>query len=181
MLRSRSFGFAFLIAFILGFSGAAQATSFTLGPVSGPTIFDIGNSKGEGPFTDLYFFSIDPGVALDVSAFVTTGFSRISFIADLDGTLSGASGVIVDGDTSTVFSPEGRPKRDVNFATTLLGPGNYVLSLFGTATAAFPGPTSPYSGQIQFAATPLPGALLLMLTALGGIGILGRLRGRKSA
>jgi hypothetical protein len=173
----RPFGFAFVIALLIGLSGAAQATSFTLGNVSGPTALAIGNNKGPGPFTDLYFFSIDPGVLLDVSAFVTTGFSRISFILDLDGTLNGAAGVIVNGDAHTVFAPEGFPKRDVIFATTPLGPGNYVLKLFGTATAAFPGPTSSYSGNIQFAATPLPGALLLMLTALAGIGVLGRLRG----
>jgi len=56
------------------------------------------------------------------------------------------------------------------------GPGHYFLSLFGTATNAFPGPSSHYSGTIQFAQTPLPASLLFMLTALAGFGLLNRRR-----
>ena len=181
MTRHSKIGLALLVAFVAGFAGGAGATSFSLGNISGPGTFSFGNNKDPGPFVDKVHFIIDPGVMLDFTAFATTGFSNRSWILDMDGTLSDASGVILDADAVTLFAPEGFPKRDVNYPKTLLGPGHYFLSIFGTATHAFPGPSSPYSGSITFAATPLPASLLFMLTALGASGLLGWRRIGKSA
>lgn len=170
MTRNSKIAFAFLLALLLGFSGGAQATSFNLGNVSGPTQFSIGNQKLPGPFLDKFHFTIDPGVSLNFSAFANTGPSRHDAILDMEGTLSDASGVILNADAVTVITIY--PDRQLTFPSTLLGPGHYFLSIFGTETSDV-SIGGPYTGTLTFAATPLPGALLLMLTALGGFGLLG--------
>jgi hypothetical protein len=181
MTRLKKIWPALLATFIIGYSGGAQATSFNLGSISGPGVFSVGYTKDPGPFTDLYFFTIDPGVSLDFSAFVFNAFGRHSAIGDMDGTLSDASGVILDADAIDNGDPMfPAPHRELTFPQTLLGPGNYKMAIFGTVFSDV-GISADYSGTVTFAATPLPGALLLMLTALGGVGLLGRLRRRTSA
>lgn len=178
-MRHGTIGLALLLAAVFGFAGAAQATSFNLGNISGPGQFAFGNNKFVRPFTDKVHFTINPGVTLTFSAFVSTGFARRSHILDMDGTLSDDSGVILDGDAFTVM-PEGFPDRHVKFQNTVLGPGHYYLSIFGTATSTNPGPMSrAYAGTITF--TPLPASLLFMLTALCGLGIFGRHRAKQTA
>ena len=181
MTRHSKIGLAFLVALIVGFAGAAQATSFSLGNISGPGTFSFGNTKDPGPFTDKVHFVINPGVSLIFSAEATNGFWRHGSIFDMDGTLSDASGIILNGDAVTnypISSPY--PERVVSFANTVLGPGHYYISIFGTAFSDVGGINS-YTGNIQFAQTPLPASLLMMLTALGGFGLLGWRRIGKSA
>jgi hypothetical protein len=181
MTRHTKFGLAILVAFIFGFAGAAQATSFSLGNISGPGTHAFGNNKDPGPFTDRVHFVIDPGVTLTVKVDAKNEFWRHGGIDDMDGTLSGSSGVILNGDAITTFplsSPY--PIRLVTFADIVLGPGHYFVSIFGTANSDVGG-INTYSGTIQFGATPLPASLLMMLTALGGFGLLGWRRIGKSA
>jgi len=184
MPRSRRLGFASLVAFILGFAalgftGAAQATSFTLGPISGPGTYAFGNNKDLGPFTDKVFFTIVPGVSLIFSAEAVQSTWRHGGIYDMDGTLLDASGVIEDADAVLEnFHPY--PDRRVTWHSMVLGPGTYHLDIFGDSQSDV-GVWNDYSGAVQFAATPLPGSLFLMLTALGGFGLLARFRVRTPA
>jgi hypothetical protein len=180
MLRSRALGFAFSVAFILGFAEAAQATSFTLGTIAGPGTYNFGNSKDLGPFTDRVYFTIAPGVSLIFSGEALHSTWRHGGIYDLDGTLTEASGIIAEADAVfTNFHPY--PDVLVTWQSIVLGPGNYHLDIFGNSESDVGPDPNDYSGQIQFAATPLPASLLLMLTALGGMGVLGPFRIRKSA
>src|SRR4051812_3194813 len=133
MTRGSKIGFALLVAFLAGFSGTAQATSFNLGNVSGPSVLSVGNGKDVGPFTDNYYFTINPGLSLVFSALVTDETWRHGGIYDMDGTLSDSSGIVQNGDATTSDFPPPYPVRSVNFMTTLLGPGVYKLSIFGNS------------------------------------------------
>ena len=172
MTRHRKIGFALLVAFIVGSAGTAQATSFNLGNVSGPSVLSGTNKKDVGPFTDNYYFTIDPGVSLLFSARILSNSFRYGGIYDLDGTLSG-SGINLDGEASLI-SPGLYPTSQVTFLATLLGPGTYKLSLFGTSTLYLPSYNDYYATITLAAPTPLPPALFLMLTALGALGWFGR-------
>jgi hypothetical protein len=185
MLRHSRIGFALLGAFaigalVLGFAGGAKATSFNLGNISGPGSFSFGNSKDLGPFTDKVHFTIDPGVSLIFSADAVNHTWRHGGIYNMDGTLSDASGVILNGDGALVNPPFPYPDAIVSFQNIVLGPGHYFLSIFGNSESDV-GVWNDYTGNIQFAATPLPAALLMMLTALGSFGFLGWRRKGKAA
>jgi len=181
MLRHNRIALALLLALVFGWAGGAQATSFNLGQITGPSAFGTGNNKAAGPFTDKIHFTIAAGVSLVFKADVVSNFWRHGAIDDLDGTLSDASGVILDADALTVYpitSPY--PTRLVTFAETVLGPGHYYISLFGNSWLDV-NSINDYTASIQFAQTPLPGALLFMLTALGGFGLFGWRRSGKTA
>ncbi len=181
MLRHHRFALALLLALVFGCAGGAQATSFNLGQVTGPGSFTTGNDKAAGPFTDTSHVTIAAGVSLIFKADIVNRVWRHGAIDDLDGTLSDASGVISDGDATTVYpSSYPYPSRLVTFTGTVLGPGHYYISLFGNSWLDVNSVNS-YTANIQFAQTPLPGALLFMLTALAGFGLLGRRRSGRSA
>jgi hypothetical protein len=186
MQRSRAFGAAFLFSLVLafatfGFAGVGQATSFSLGHITGPGSFFVGNNKDPGPFEDRVHFIIDPGVHLIFSAEIRSDFWRHGGIDPFNGNLSDLSVIIENADSVTiddaVHSPY--PYTLVTFGRIVLGPGHYVISMFGTAFSDV-GAHNSWGGTVVFSQTPLPGAFLLMLTALGGMGVLGRFRGRKS-
>ncbi|MDQ7246652.1 hypothetical protein [Dongia sedimenti] len=180
MTRFSKLGFALLMALVSGFSGGAQAATIALGSYSGPSVIGVSQYR-DSPFVDDYQFTIGPGVTLQFSAFFSTGFSNRFWILDMGGTLSDSGGVILNGISETVLLPP-FPDRRVTFPVMTLGPGSYVLSILGTPTSAYSGITSFYSGSITLAAiTPLPGALLFLLTALGAFAWLGRLRQRLAA
>ena len=98
----------------------------------------------------------------------------------MDGTLNDASGILLNGDAATVNPPFPYPNRTVTLQSIVLGPGSYYLSIFGTSESDV-GVWNDYAGTIQFTATPLPTSLLMMLTALGGFGLLGWRRNNKAA
>ena len=173
MTRFHKIALVLLAALVIGFSGGAQATSFSLGHITGPGTFSFGNDKDPGPFEDRVHFIIDPGVSFIVKVDAKNAFWRHGGIDDMDGTLNDASGVILNGDALTTFplsSPY--PIRVITFADIVLGPGHYFISIFGTPFSDVGG-RNTYSGTVAFAATPLPASLLLMLTALGAFGALG--------
>ena len=182
MLRHSRFGLVLLgalaMALVLGFAGGAKATSFNLGNISGPGSFSFGNNKDLGPFTDKIHFTINAGVTLTFSATAVNHTWRHGGIYNMDGTLSDASGVILNGDAALVNPPFPYPDAVVSFQNIVLGPGHYFLSIFGTSESGV-GVWNPYSGTIQF--TPLPASLLMMLTALGAFGFLGWRRNGKAA
>jgi hypothetical protein len=181
MQRSRPLGFAFFIAFILGFTGAAQATSFSLGHITGPGIFSVGNYKGPGPFEDRVHFIIDPGIHLVFSADIRSDFWRHGVIDPLNGNLTYHSAVLENADSVTIDDPAHSPYPYtlVTFGKLVLGPGHYVISMFGTAFSDV-GASNSWGGTVTFSQTPLPPAFVLMLTALGAVGLFGRFRSRVS-
>jgi hypothetical protein len=179
-MRHSKTGLALLLALVFGLAGSAQATSFTLGNISGRGSYTIYDSKDPGQFTDKIHFTIDPGVSLIFKASVINYTWRHGGIYDMDGTLSDASGVIRNADAETIYSSAPYPNRLVTFPATTLGPGHYFMSIFGNSFSDVLA-SNTYLAHIQFAATPLPASLLLMLTALGTIGGLGWHRLRKSA
>src|SRR3954470_20518584 len=125
MTRFHKIGLVLLAALVVGFSGGAQATSFSLGNISGPGTFSFGNDKDLGPFTDKVHFVIDPGVTLTFSADATNHTWRHGGIYDMDGTLSDDSGVILNADADLVNPPDPYPDRVVTFQSLVLGPGHY--------------------------------------------------------
>ena len=179
MLRHSKLAFALLLALVFC-AGGAQATSFNLGNISGPGTFTTGNSKAFGPFTDKIHFTIDPGVTLILKASAINPSWRHGGITDFDGTLSDSSGIILNGVASTDFSTPPYPDYLVSFANIVLGPGHYYISLFGNSWLDVNSVNS-YTAKLQFAQTPLPGALLFMLTALGAFGVIGRRKTAKTA
>jgi hypothetical protein len=123
MPRQSRLGLALLAASMLGFTGTAEATSFDLGSVSGPKQLSGMNNKLPGPFTDHFYFTIDPGVTLIFRAWFNAYSFRHWDIADMDGTLSDASGVILNGDAETRYDSGPYPRRLVTYNAHTLGPG----------------------------------------------------------
>jgi len=154
-------------------SPAAQAATFDLGTINAPIARHVGNTGLLGPFDDSFTFTIGAGHSLSWSAFVTTGFNRRNQILDMDGELWGSGVLLEGGDATTVYAPEGWPSRDVSFGSIVLGPGDYVLKMTGTAKSVFPDvPISGlYDGTVTFAAAAVPeGSVgMLMLAGLGAM------------
>jgi hypothetical protein len=154
---------------------SAQAATFDLGTINAPIDRHVGNTGLLGPFADSFTFTIGAGHELSWSAFVSTGFNRRSQILDMDGELWGSSGLLEAGDATTIYAPEGWPSRDVSFGSIVLGPGDYVLKMTGTAKSVFPEAPiwSLYNGTVSFAAVaapvPEPTVGMLMLAGLGAL------------
>jgi hypothetical protein len=183
MTRHNRIGLVLILALAFGFAGTAQATSFSLGHITGPGAYAIQNNKSPGAFEDRIHFVIDPGIHLVFSAKVHNQSDRHDAIHDLDGALTYHSAIIEDADAREVGSPTGFPYPYylVTFEKIVLGPGHYVITMFGHTTSDIVGKTSQWAGTVTFSQTPLPGALLLMLTALGAFGLIGRFRRGMSA
>jgi len=148
-------------------SPAAEAATFDLGTINTPIARHVGNTGLLGPFEDSFTFTIGAGHSLSWSAFVSTGFNRRSQILDMDGELLGSGGAVLElGDATTVYAPEGWPSRDASFGSIVLGPGDYVLKMTGTAKSVFPDVPiwGLYDGTVTFAAAavPEPGEWALM-------------------
>jgi hypothetical protein len=178
MTHHSKVGLALFLALIVGLAGSAKATSLSLGHISGPGVFSTGNNKDIGPFTDRIYFLIEPGISLIFSATVLHHTWRHGGIYDMDGTLNDASGVILNGDATTIFTSP-YPDRLVTFPEIVLGPGRYFVSIFGHSSMEVHS-FNDYSIKATFAATPLPASLVFMLTALGAFGGLGLRRMQRS-
>jgi len=155
-------------------SPAAEAANFDLGTINGPIARHVGNTGLLGPFEDSFTFTIGAGHSLSWSAFVSTGFNRRNQILDMDGELLSSGGAVLEpGDATTVFAPEGWPSRDVSFGSIVLGPGDYVLKMTGTAKSVFDDVPiwGLYDGTVTFAAVavPEPQTWALMLAGLAAM------------
>ena len=167
---------------ILALPFHAHAESFALGTVSSPASLSMGNGDLLGAFSDTYSFSIAPGHAFEFDSFLSTGFSRRSFILDMQAALYGGDGLLQSGNAATVTMPEGFPSRNIDFDPFVLGAGNYELRVTGTATSEFPDAaiTAAYAGSMDFTplTTPIPepASIALMSVGLALLGFIARRR-----
>jgi hypothetical protein len=112
-----------------------------------------------GSFTNDWFFSLNSPVGLTGS--VVT-FDLLSF------DIKGLTVELTDTTTSTTYYG---PSGVTTFSLNSLPSGPYELIVKGDATGSSGG---YYSGGVQ--AVPLPAAAWLLLSGLGGVGVLARRR-----
>jgi hypothetical protein len=112
-------------------------------------------------FSDEYLFTLQ--TASDVTLSLVTGGTQIllnivALSSDDGTTLQSYTPTVQTVGTAVIYS----------FAGLLTGK-QYFLDLGGKYNGAF----NQYGGQINVAATPIPPALLLFVTAIGGLGLVG--------
>jgi hypothetical protein len=153
-----------VVAIALGQKPAA-ATTVDLHELSAGSSSSIGNSFSSTTslksFSDEYLFTLQ--TASDVTLSLVTGGTQIllnivALSSDDGTTLQSYTPTVQTVGTAVIYS----------FAGLLTGK-QYFLDLGGKYNGAF----NQYGGQINVAATPIPPALLLFVTAIGGLGLVG--------
>jgi hypothetical protein len=152
-----------------GMQVSANAATVPLG--------DITNSTNDGFGGDLGFFNsgvaFEDEVTFTLSApqYVSGNLTNIQFsigpfnLLDITGLVATFNGNPLTLDASGNFSLGG-----------LLAAGDYLIKIAGTTAGFFGG-----AYHIELTATPIPGALLLFVSAIGGLAGFARLRRRASA
>ncbi|HEY4089535.1 MAG TPA: hypothetical protein VGM43_26595 [Bryobacteraceae bacterium] len=143
----------------------AAATTVDLGNLNIGSTSSIGNSFGNTAtvksFSDQYLFTLQSSSNVTLSL-VTGGTQLLLNIVELSSD---------DGTTLESYTPTVQTIGSAviySFASLLTGK-QYFLDLGGKYKGLF----NQYGGQISVAATPIPPALLLFVTALGGLGFVG--------
>jgi hypothetical protein len=180
-------------ATVLAMSASAMAdtvSSLGTNPTSGAGAFsntDPGTGLGgSGLFADIYTFNLVGDQVLTI-AFATNTFASGTpqFISNFQGAVvnDGADNAPGGGDDFVVLGPElaascvGIPNCQVFGGSAVLSGGSYYLLITGNA-----GVDAGYGGNLStFAETPLPAAVWLFGSVLGGGGLLLRHRKKKQA
>ena len=172
MHKTLAFAFALLVS--VAVVSEARATSFQLGDLSEQNkVLVISGFASDPPTLDIsdrFRFSLSKpaqGLKLDVDIQNDTIFD----IAELRLQLIGPG----DTDIGPLLT------RSVDFGTVYanLAISNYFFRVRGDVN---PGEgLLGYRYQLQAEVVPLPAALLLLLTALGGLGVVGYCRNRRSS
>ena len=172
MHKTLAFAFALLVS--VAVVSEARATSFQLGDLSEQNKVLVISAFASDPPTldisDRFRFSLSkpaPGLKLDIDIQNDTIFD----IAELRLQLIGPG----DTDIGPLLT------RSVDFGTVYanLAIGNYFFRVRGDVN---PGEgLLGYRYQLQAEVVPLPAALSLFLTALGGLGVVGYCRNRRSS
>lgn len=157
-------------------SAPAHAANHALGNITGPDAYFFDDLAHTDPFEDVFAFTVAPGALVSFSAFGNTPMSNRFWIGDLDGRLErAAGGTIAEGDAVTIPYPF--PRNELTFAAQTLAAGDYILRIFGTPSAGFPGPVSSYDLRVSFAApVPEPATLALMAFGVAAVAVAARRR-----
>jgi len=156
---------------------AAAATIFHVEDINPDPIdfFAEGVAK-KTTFTYAYKFSFE-GIANGVFGAISAGIKHLETAICLDATCSTASNVVIAGNTYSSFF--GLLSLSGNYINDLAG-GTYYLVVTGKTSKHLPG---GFAGllKLDVAPVPVPGALVLFLTAIGGLGVFGHFRRKKNA
>jgi hypothetical protein len=170
-----------------GVSNAAVIQAFGTDPTSTQGAFNHSLGALNGAFDDQYTFTLDHQMTLTIAS-VTNVFAQPSDkITNFNGSVvfEGADNAIGGGDDVVIIGPIfagaclALPTTVCQgFAgAAILGPGNYFLDIAGIANGS-----SGYGGNLAtFAETPLPAAVWLMGSVLGGGALVARRRKKKQA
>lgn len=151
-----------IFAFVAAETSAVAAT-IDLGTLGAPGSASDTSLVGAGAYGDSWTFHLDANS--DLSGSVSDiALPGLLDIANFSVRLFQVSPLGAIG--STLLDPAG---NGLVFSYTNLGPGDYFFAVFGQATGAGGG---LYGLQLNAAVSqvPLPPALLLFLSAIGGIG-----------
>lgn len=155
-----------LVGVLLAVAGSqvsAQATTLDLGDVTNSTSDQFSGPAAPGAV------AYDITFSLSTLSSVTVNLANFNLVPATFN-ITGFSA------TSPDFTLVGGVGGPFSFAG-ILAAGNYLIQVVGTATGSHGG---LWETTVAAAATPIPGALLLFMTAIGGMGFLG-LRRRGSA
>lgn len=168
-MKRLAVAFAVLGLMLIGLGQKASAT--TLSPGSDLAVSHVFTdpAKTNVAYIDAYSFSLTTTSNVGVYVFPTFGAISATF------TLLGYDSAT---NTYTTFTPTlsslgggATLQSYVGLATNL----NYFLTVAGLYTGI-----SGYAGDIKVSATPIPPAILMFVTALGGLGFAGYRRGKFS-
>jgi len=174
---------------------AAAVLAFAASPGKAAVINDLGvnptsaqgafkNSVGGTSFTDQYLFQLANAQNFLTIASVTNVYPKVTdFISNFAASIYnfGADNLFGTGDDQLLFGPEGASPCgsmcQFVAGAAILPAGNYYAQFTGQG-----GGTSGYGGNIAVSAVPIPAALPLFGTALGGLFLLKKKhRARKGA
>jgi len=155
---------------LLSGAGSASATPVPiqdLGQVSTGTSFHDAFSTFTS-YADKFAFEVTSSGALTINIAL---FGKLDFTMTLTKPFGGGVVETTTGDASVYLQTWNNPKDfgPLSFSYALLEAGTYYLTITGDACHC-----SGYNGSLAFAAnTPIPAALVMFLTAIGGLGLVG--------
>jgi hypothetical protein len=160
--------------------GAAQATTFNLGPL-GPGFVDFGKNVLAGAFTHDFTFSpsFDGGalgasvtnVSIKILGNTIQNITNLS-LKLFSGTPGGAHSQLAGGPLVT----------EVNFTGNLPNGNPFFLEVTGTGTGSARPNAGHYSGGLGLVSTvPLPAAFPLMAAGVAALGLAARRRRKEAA
>ena len=159
--------------------GSAQATVTDLGPASPGSPLSFGALAAQGPFNDIFTFSLpaNGGSGYSVTNFTllpgvyNTMLASLVLVYNPDGILSNADDLPLAN--STMMMPGG---GSLALAFPSSPAGFYYLTVMGIANGQLGG---IYNGAISVAVVPEPETYALMLGGLGLIGFMAARRRRQ--
>ena len=164
-------GLAALVAVaIVSSSGPAHAIS--IGTLAIGTPFDDVIQSDSGPFSRQYDFHLD-------------GNTEVTLLASAEGQTSGHFSVdalsisLFDSAANLIASASGVPEAEFDSLAQTgvsLADGDYFVRVVGNAPPPFRAFVSVDLAANDFSPTPIPGAVIMLLTALGGLGGIGAVR-----
>jgi len=165
------FGLAALVsAAVFGPSNAAHAVSIGTLDVGTPYA-DVIESAGPS-FSRDYDFHLDAHSQLTVLAAAQAQASSNFSVDALTISLFDAGNALIATDSAVpLASFDSFDQSGISLVA-----GNYLIRVFGDVTPGFNAFVNVAIAANDFATTPIPGALILLLTALGGLGGAGAIR-----
>ncbi|GAB2174733.1 hypothetical protein [Dongia sp. agr-C8] len=148
---------------------SAKAATIDLGDVTDSSNASFGGALG---------FFLPPTVISDDIKFTVTNPSFVSgTINNIDISFGPFTLLGINGFTATFLGNPLTLAPDGSFSIAgILAAGDYLIHIAGTTSGFFGG---AYFAEVAAATAPIPGALLLFVTAIGGMGFIG-LRRRRS-